>query len=60
MSKELYIDAHMELIDEYLEAHPEATEAEAYDRTADGAYGRMTDRLADMADHYRDLAKEKF
>lgn len=59
MTKELYIDAHMELVDEYLDEHPEATEQEAYERTADAAYDRMTDRLADMADHYRDLAKER-
>lgn len=59
MSKELFIDAHEELIAEYLDAHPDATDAQAYDRTADNAYGRMTDRLADMADHYRDLAKER-
>jgi hypothetical protein len=58
MSKEMFIDAHMDLIDEYMEAHPEATEAEAYDKTADGAYSRMTDRMADIADHARDLAKE--
>ena len=57
MSKELFIDAHEELIDEYLEAHPNATEQQAYDATADAAYGRMTDRLGDMADAAHDRAK---
>jgi len=57
MSKELFIVAHEELIEKYLEQHPEATEAEAYDKTADGAYDRMTDKLADMADRLRDRAK---
>lgn len=58
MSKELFIAAHEELIEKYLEAHPNATEAEAYDKTADEAYGRMTDQLAQMADYVRLLAKE--
>ncbi len=57
MSKEHFIQAHEELIEQYLERHPNATEAEAYDKTADGAYDRMTDRLADMADRARDRAK---
>lgn len=59
MSKEHFIAAHEQLVEEYLEAHPEATEAQAYDRTADAAYDRMRDNLADLADHYRDLAKER-
>ncbi len=58
MSKELFIQAHEELIERYLEAHPCATEAEAYERTADRAYGRMTDKLADMADTLRQRAKD--
>jgi hypothetical protein len=57
MSKEQYIAAHEELIAEYLDKHPHATEAEAYDKTADMAYGLMRDKLADMADHLRDKAK---
>jgi len=60
MSKELFIAAHEELIERYLERHPNATEAEAYDRTADGAYDRMTDNLADMADHLRRRAKDEW
>lgn len=59
MSKEHFIAAHEELIEKYLEAHPEATEAEAYDKTADGAYDRMTDNLADMADRLRQRAKDR-
>ena len=57
MSKELFIAAHDELVEEYLEQHPEATEAAAYDCTADAACTRMTDRLADMADAARDARK---
>lgn len=57
MSKELFIAAHEELIGEYLDQHPEADEATAYDLTADAAYGRMTDRLAAMADALREARK---
>ena len=55
--KELYIAAHEELIAQYLDDHPEATDAEAYEATADGAYDRYRDKLADLADAARDRAK---
>lgn len=55
--KELYIKAHDELVGEYLEAHPDATDAEAYDKTADAVPQIVSDRLADMADMLRDRAK---
>ncbi len=58
MSKEHFIAAHEELIEQYLKRHPNATEAEAYDKTADGAYDRMTD-VADMADRLRQRAKDE-
>jgi hypothetical protein len=58
MSKELFIAAHEELIERYLERHPNATEAEAYEKTADGAWGHMTDKIADMADRLRMEAKD--
>lgn len=59
MSKELFIAAHEQLIEEYLEAHPNATEAEAYDKTADGAHDKMCDNLARLADRLKDRAKEE-
>lgn len=55
--KELFIAAHEELIERYLERHPNATEAEAYEKTADLAYDHMTDRLADHADRLRKIAR---
>lgn len=58
MSKELFIQAHEELIEEFLEQNPSATEQEAYDRTADMAWGRASDKLADMIDNARLRAKE--
>ena len=58
MSKEHFIAAHEQLIAEYLDAHPNATDGEAYDATADAAYDRMRDNLADRADQLRQLRKE--
>ena len=55
--KELYIEAHEDLVDDFLEAHPQATWQQAYDATADLAYSHMTDRMADMADTLRDRMK---
>ena len=57
MSKELFMAAHDELIEQYLLDHPDASWNEAVDKTADRAYDRMMDRLADMADALRDRAK---
>jgi hypothetical protein len=59
MSKDLYIAAHEELIGEYLERHPNATEAEAYDKCADRAYDHMVDKLADRADMLRKERQEQ-
>lgn len=56
--KELYIQAHEELIEQYMEKFPKASENEAYERTADAAYNRMRDRYADMADAAKQRAKD--
>jgi hypothetical protein len=58
MSKELYIAAHEELIEEYLEHHPECSEQQAYDDTADAAYDRMRENMADMIDRVRLARKD--
>lgn len=58
--KELFIQAHEELIAEYLEEHPEATEAEAYETTADAASERMRDKYADMVDSARQMQKDGY
>lgn len=57
--KELFIIVHEELATEYLETHPNATEQEAYERTADAAFEGMKDRIADMIDAARDRAKHR-
>lgn len=50
MSKDLYLACHEALIEEYLEEYPGADEDQAYEATADKAYERMQDDLADKAD----------
>lgn len=59
MSKELWMAAHEQLVDAYLEAHPDATWEEAYERTADFASDRLRDNLADIGDRLRMEAKER-
>lgn len=56
--KELYLQAHENLIENYLQRHPNSTWDEAYSRTADGTYDAMQDRLADMADFEKTRRKE--
>lgn len=58
MSKELYIAAHEELIEEYLEKHPDADWGEAYEKCADAADGRYRDKFADMVDQARQRHKD--
>ena len=58
MSKEWFMAAHEALVEEYLEAHPDADWSEAYEATADGAWGRMRDNMADRADYYRQARKD--
>jgi hypothetical protein len=58
LGKELFIAAHEELIEEYLEAHPDADWGEAYEKTADAADGRSRDKYADMVDAAKQRAKD--
>ncbi len=56
--KEIFMEAHEELVAEYMAAHPDADEQDAYDLLADAAYSRMQEKYAAMIDHARDLRKE--
>ena len=56
--KELFMAAHEELIEEYLEAHPDADWSTAYERTGDAAGSRYRDKFADMVDEARMRRKE--
>jgi hypothetical protein len=55
--KEVFIEEHERLAAQLEERG--VPFAEALERTADQAHSAMTERFADMADHYRDLAKER-
>lgn len=59
MSKELFITAHEELIEQYLNDHPDADWSEAYEKTADSAYGRYRDKFADRADEVKQRLKDE-
>ena len=59
MSKELWIQAHDELIEEYLETNPDAKWSKAYNKCADFASERMADNFADLVDGYRKQLKEE-
>lgn len=58
MSKELYIAAHEALIDEYLEETGSDDWSAAYEATADQAFERMQDQLADRADAIRKYGRD--
>ena len=58
MNKEMYQDAHDELIEQYMEDHPDADWDEAVEKTADRAYDKMRDRYADMIDAAKQRAKD--
>ncbi len=55
MSKELWIAAYEQLVEEYMEEG--LTEAQAEILAEDGAQYRMRDNLADLGDYLHDIAK---
>ncbi len=57
-NKDDFIVAHEALVEEYLDAHPNATWDQAYSRTADGAWDRSRDMMADRIDAARDRMKD--
>lgn len=57
--KDLFINAHEELIAQYLLDHPNATWDQACNATADGAYSQMRDKFADMADTMKQKLKDE-
>ena len=57
--KELFIECHEELVAEMMDANPLLSEDGAYNKAADFAYERMTDKLADLGDRARMIAKEQ-
>lgn len=55
--KDFYIETLENLIEDYLESHPDATWDDAYELLADKAYDVATDKLADRADYYKDMER---
>ncbi len=58
MSKELYMAAHEALVEEEMD-RTGCDWTTAYERTADRAFDRMRDDMADRADYYRQLRKDE-
>lgn len=58
MSKEQYLAAHEREVTEYLDRNPNASWSEAYDATADRAFDRMREDMADKIDAYRQRMKD--
>ena len=59
MSKEMFIAAHDELVEQYMLDNPDADFDEAVEKTAHRAYGLMVDRYADMIDAAKQRAKDE-
>jgi len=59
MSKEKFIEAHEELMEEYLEIHPNADFTEAYEETSDQVYIRYRDNWLSHVDQIIDEYKER-
>lgn len=59
MNKDFYLETLEIMIGDYLDEHPDATYDDAYELLADRAYDAALDRMADMADHYRDMMEER-
>ncbi len=57
MCKEWFMAAHEELIEEYLNEHPDADWGEAYKATEDKIQDRYAGNVGDMIDAARDRAK---
>jgi hypothetical protein len=58
MSKDMFIAAHEELIEQYLIDHPDCDWSEAYERTADFIDARYSSNVADKIDAARQRAKD--
>jgi hypothetical protein len=59
MSEEMWIAAHDELIEEYMEEHQDATEEEAIEATAPLADDRMKDYYEGLGDYKYEQMKDR-
>jgi hypothetical protein len=58
MSKEMWLQAHEELVAEYLDANPGMSWSLAYEITAEHVDARLADKLAAQIDQWRAEQKE--
>jgi hypothetical protein len=58
VSKEVFIAAHEELVEEYLNEHSEANWHMAYEATAGAANEHYRDKFADLVDGAKQRAKD--
>ena len=58
MGKDAWIAAHEELIEEFLESHPDIGYDAAYDLTGHFVDDRLADHFASQLDHARMMSKE--
>lgn len=56
---DIYIEAHDQLIDEYLNDNPSSTEDEAYQATLDLVEDRVVDIISEMSDRATDTNFER-
>jgi len=59
MTKELWVDTFERLVQEFMDEHPKATDSAAEAWAEKMIDDRYADRLADMADYARMMAKER-
>jgi hypothetical protein len=59
MKKDFYLETLELMIEDYMDEHPEVTWEQAYKVIANKVYDVALDRMADMADHYRDMVEER-
>ena len=61
MSKELWIKAFEEQVEELIEKNPHLSEEQAYNMAQEmgnAIHDKMVDRIADMADQYKMMRKD--
>ena len=58
MNKEMFLEEHERLIEEYMEANPGVTWDQAYRRTGDSVCDAVSERYADMCDRAHDEYKD--
>lgn len=59
MKKDFYIETLELMISDYMDEHPEITWEQAYKAIAGKVYDVALDRMAEMADWYREMQEDR-